>query len=238
MKIRHVFLVAVLLGALVVGGCSTRVVTTSGAAPLYTVTAGGTGEVAAPPDMAEMFFGASVVAEDAKSALSQASKTAEDITAAVKNAGIPAEDIQTANVSIWPEQSGDGNSITITGYRASVQVRVKIRDIEAVGEVITAASEAGANEIGGPSFTLDDDADVRNEAIELAIADARKRAEVMADAAGKSLGEIISVSEANVSIPPLYYDMGSRAAAEAADVAIEPGQLDISSSVTVVFELK
>jgi uncharacterized protein YggE len=116
-------------------------------------------------------------------------------------------------------------------------VRVKLRDIEKIGDVISAASGAGANEISGPSFTLSDDSDVRNDAIELAIADARKRAEVMAKAAGKTLGEIVSVSEAGVSVPPVYYDMGTRAAAEAA-VPIEPGQLDVTTSVTVVFELK
>lgn len=232
-----VALAVVLLLAVALGGCSTKVVTTGGAAPLYTVTAGGTGKTVAAPDVAEMSFGVSVSAEDAKSALSQASATAEDITAAVKGAGVDAKDIQTANVSVYPEQSGDGDRITITGYRASVQVRVKLRDIDAVGEVITAAADAGANEIGGPTFTLSDDSEVRNEAIEAAIGDARTRAEVMAKAAGKSLGEIISVSEANVSVPPLYYDMGVRAAAESA-VPIEPGQLDITTVVTVVFELK
>lgn len=235
MRARQTILIAILLATLALAGCQTKVVTTSGAAPLYTVTAGGTGKVVAPPDVAEMYFGASVVAEEANSALSQASKTADDITAAIKGAGVPAEDIQTANVSVYPEMTGDGR--TVTGYRASVQVRVKIRDIAKIGEVITAASGAGANEIGGPSFTIGDDSDVRNDAIELAIADARERAGVMAKAAGKSLGEIISVSESNVSIPPLYYDTGAMRAAEDA-VAIEPGQLDVSSSVTVVFELK
>lgn len=237
MKARFALLVAALAAALVLGGCSTKVVTTGGAAPLYTVTAGGTGQVAAAPDMAEMFFGASVLAEDAKDALSQASSTAEAITAAVKGAGVATDDIQTANVSVWPEQSGDGEKVTVTGYRASIQVRVKLRDIEKIGDVVAAASDAGANEIGGPTFTLADDTDVRNDAIEIAISDARKRGEVMAKAAGKSLGEIISVSETNVSIPPLYYDMSARAVAESA-VPIEPGQLDVSTQVTVVFELK
>lgn len=235
MKIRYVLVVVTLLAALALTGCSTKVVTTGGAPALYTVTAGGTGKVAAPPDMAEMFFGASVTAEDAKSALDQASVIAEDIAAAVKDTGVSADDIQTANVSVWPEQSG-GERVTVTGYRASVQVRVKLRDIAKVGEVITAASEAGANEIGGPSFTLSDDAEVRSDAIEAAIADARKRGQVMAKAADKRLGEIISMSESNVSVPPIYYDMGARATAES--VPIEPGQLDISTSVTVVFELK
>lgn len=235
MRARRVLLIFVLLAALALAGCQTKVVTTNGAAPLFTVTASGTGKTVAPPDVAEMYFGASASAPDASNALSQASKSAEAITAAVKSAGIKAEDIQTANVSVYPEQNG--TSMEVTGYRATVQVRVKVRDIAEVGTVISAASDAGANEIGGPSFMLDDDSEVRNKAIELAIADAKKRAGVMAKAAGKSLGEIISVSEANVSIPPVYYDTAAAKSA-GGSVPIEPGQLDITTSVTVVFELK
>lgn len=234
MNKRLAALVLVLGTALALSGCGTKVVTTSGAAPLYTVTAAGNGEVAAPPDVAEMYFGSSVIAQDASGALSEASKNAEAIASAVKNAGVASEDIQTANVSVYPEMGATPGQVT--GYRASVQVRVKIRTLEDVGAVISAASDAGANEIGGPSFTIDNDADVRNQAIELAIADARKRGEVMAKAAGKTLGEIISVSEGNLDIP-IYYDR-TMGAAEAASVPIEPGQLDVRASVTVVFELK
>lgn len=233
---RLVALVLAVLLVLALAGCQTKVITTEGAAPLYTVTAGGTGRTVAAPDMAEMYFGATAIAGDAKTALSQASDTAKKISDAVKGAGVAAEDVQTANVSVYPEQSGDGGKLTITGYRANVQVRVKLRDIGAVGDVISAASDAGANEIGGPTFTLSDDSEVRNKAIELGIADARKRAAVMAKAAGKTLGEIVSVSESRTGAQPLY-DLGARAAAEAA-VPIEPGQLDITTSVTVIFELK
>ena len=235
MNKRVLVLAVFVVGALLLAGCTTRVVTTEGAAPLYTVTAGGTGRTVAAPDMAEMYFGATVQSEDAKTALAQANDIAEEITAAVKQAGVATEDIQTANVSVYPEQSSEGERVVITGYRANIQVRAKVREIDAIGDVIGAASDAGANEIGGPTFTLSDDSDIRNEAIELAIADARKRAEVMAKAADKNLGEIISVSEAGVSAP--VYFGAERAALDSA-VAIEPGQLDISANVTVVFELK
>ncbi|MGB4442026.1 MAG: SIMPL domain-containing protein [Coriobacteriia bacterium] len=238
MNTRLIIAAALALGVLALGGCSTKVVTTDGAAPLYTVTTNGTGETVAAPDMAEMYFGATVQSEDAKDALGGANELAEAITAAVKDAGVASEDIQTANVSVYPEQDYNGPQPVVTGYRASIQVRVKVRDIEKIGEVIGAASDAGANEIGGPSFMLDDDAEVTNEAIELAIADARNRAEVMAKAAGKELGEIISVSETGASAPVYYGVRTAEAADMAAGVAIEPGQLDITTTVTVVFELK
>ncbi|MDY0341351.1 MAG: SIMPL domain-containing protein [Coriobacteriia bacterium] len=225
------------LGVLTLAGCTTKVLTTEDATPLHTVTAGGVGVTLAAPDIAEMHFGTTVLAQDAKTALGQANETAEKITAAVKDAGVATEDIQTANVNVWPEQDHDGETTTITGYRASIQVRVKIRDIDEIGTVIGAASDAGANEIGGPSFLLDDDAAARSEAIALAIADSRMRAEAMAKAAGKSLGEIISVSETGASTP-VYYRADAAVLGAAANIAIEPGQLDITTSVTVVFELK
>lgn len=236
MKLRYLVLATLLAAALVATGC-TKVVTTEGAAPLYTVTASGTGETFEAPDMAQMYFGATVSADEASAALNQANDVAEAITAAVKDTGVAAEDIQTANVSVYPQQNYEGDKVTITGYQATIQVSVKIRDIEAVGDVIGAASGAGANEISGPSFMLDDDADANATAIELAIADARSRAEVMAKAAGKSLGEIISVNETGASTP-IYYGAARDSMAAAESVAIEPGQLNISTSVTVVFELK
>ena len=240
MKVRLVLIALLALGVIALGGCTTKVVTSDGATPLNTVTASGTGEALAAPDMAEMNFGASVFEPDAKAALANANTAAEAIVAAVKDAGVPADDIQTANVSVYPEYTGNGEKAPeISGYRASIQVRVKIRDLEKIGDVIGAASGAGANEINGPSFMLDDDDEAQATAIEDAIADARSRAETMASAAGRTLGEIISVSETGMNVPVYYSDMGYRADFTAAEsVAIEPGQLDITASVTVVFALE
>lgn len=234
------FIPAVLAIALLValGGCTTRVVTTDGATPLYTVTAAGTGTAAAAPDTAEMYFGVTILVADAKTALESASAAADAITKAVKDAGVAAEDIQTANVSVYPQYSYDeGKSTTITGYSATVAVRVKLRDFETIGDVITAANSAGANEISGPNFTLADDAEARATSLTLAAKNARQQAEVMAEAAGKSLGEIVSISETGVTVPVIY---GDRAMADtaASGVPIEAGQLDVTANVTVVFELK
>lgn len=236
MKTRTIIAALLALALIALGGCTTKIVTSEGAAQLYTVTAGGEGKTVAAPDVAEMYFGATVSSDDAKTALKQASDAAGAITAAVKKAGVAAEDIQTANISVYPEQSGDSGKITITGYRASVQVRVKLRDISKVGDVIGAASDAGANEISGPTFTLSNDSEARNKAIELAIADARGCAQVMAKAAGKTLGEIVSVSESGFG-NPVY--VGAKAEAmDVIAVPVEPGQLEITANVTVVFELK
>jgi len=230
---------ALLIGALVLvlAGCTTRVVT-EGSEKLYTVTASGTGTTSAAPDLAQMYFGVTIIDADARMALATAGDAAEAITDAVKQAGVATEDIQTANISVYPQYTyGESRATTISGYSATVQVRAKLRDFATIGDVITAASAAGANEISGPTFTLSDDAAARAESITGAVEDARAQAETMASAAGKSLGEVVSMSQTGVTVPVLY---GERAAYDTAQsaVPVEPGQLDVTANVTVVFELK
>jgi uncharacterized protein YggE len=230
-------LVALALGLVALAGCGEASTTPAGAAA-NTVTASGAGTTQAAPDTAEMSFGVTTMSPNAKSALDDASRIAERISSAVKEQGIAAEDIQTRDVSVYPQTTDQNGKQVITGYQASLSVQVKVRDIAKLGEVISAANDAGANAISGPSFTIDDPAPVRAEAIDEAVADARKSAEAMAKAAGKSVGEVLSLSSSDVGlVPGPTYGVSDRAAA-AKDVPIEPGQLDITASVIVVFELK
>ncbi len=239
MRVRAYAVATLAVALLAVAGCSTKVVTSDGATPLNTVTAAGTGKVSAAPTEAQMTFGVVVRSEQAEDALKQASDKAGEIASAIKGAGVADKDVQTQNVSVYPEyrDGGPDRAMQINGYTANVSVRVKIRDITKVGDVIGAASGVGSNEISGPTFTLGDDAPERDEAIEAAIADAKRRADVMAKAAGKSLGEIIAISEAGVSAQPIYWGM-ERAGADSFGYDVQPGELDVISSVTVVFELK
>ncbi|MCX8007464.1 MAG: SIMPL domain-containing protein [Coriobacteriia bacterium] len=227
-----------LAATVALAGCQTKVVSESDAQPPNTVSARGTGTALGAPDQAEMSFGLTVNRKDARSALADASAAAKKVAAAVKKAGIPADDIQTQNVSVYPQYSSEGKDRppTVTGYSANISVRVRMRDIEKIGAVITAATDAGATEISGPSFSLSEDAPVAAEAIEKAVSDARRRANAMAEAAGKAVGEVLSISEAAVTAPPVYGDYYGRSAA--ADVPIEPGQIDVTAQVVVVFELK
>jgi len=244
MHIRNAGLVAVLgLSALVVvalAGCGTRVVVDPGTGVLNTVTASGEGKEAASPDQAEMIFGATVQGTEPKTTLAEASSTADTIVAAIKAAGIADDHIQTTGVNLYPQYDyREGQAPKITFYQASVQVRVTMEDTAKIGDVINAAAGAGATDIGGPNWTLSEDAASRAVAIEKAVADAKTRAEVMAKAAGKSVGEVVSLSEAGVSVPIIYGEFG-RSAQDTAEFAptIQPGTLDITAQVTVVFELK
>jgi uncharacterized protein YggE len=230
---------ALALIALAGGGeAGTTATTAAAGAVANTVTASGAGTAQAVPDTAEMSFGVTTTSPNAKSALDEASKVAEQIADAVKKQGVADEDIQTQDVSVYPQTVDQDGKQVITGYQASLSVRVKVRDIAKLGEVITAANAAGANSISGPMFTVDDPAPARAEAIDEAVADARKSAEAMAEAAGKSVGEVLSMSSSDVGLVAgaMYSQADMAGAAEA--VPIEPGQLDITANVIVVFELK
>ena len=241
MTLRNRYVTAALLAALALAlaalaGCGDTTNTTVAAA--NTVTASGAGTTQAVPDTAEMSFGVTTMSPNAKSALDEASKSAEQIASAVKKQGIADEDIQTQDVSVYPQTVDQNGKQVITGYQASLSVRVKVRDIAKLGEVISAANAAGANNVSGPSFTIDDPAPARAKAIDEAVADARKSAEAMAEAAGKSVGEVLSMSSSDVGLVPSAMYSASDMAGAAKDVPIEPGQLDISANVVVVFELK
>lgn len=234
-----VLAVAFVAGALILGGCTTKVVSAPAGSALNTVTATGEGKAVAAPDQAEMSFGVTTQGTDAKKTLDGASKQADTIVAALKNAGIAKEDLQTSGVSLYPQQDySNGKTPRITGYQASIQVRVTMKDIEKVGAIIEAGTGAGANEVSGPTFTLSEQSASRADAIKQAVADAKARAEVMAKAAGKTVGAVLSISEAGVSVPPIYYSGALKGGADTASVPIEAGTLDVTANVTVVFELK
>jgi uncharacterized protein YggE len=244
MALRHRYATAALLAALTLAlvalaGCGEAATTsTTTGAVANTVTASGTGTTQAAPDTAEMSFGVTTMSPNAKTALDDASKTAEQIAAALKKQGIAAEDIQTRDVSVYPQSVDQDGKQVITGYQASLNVTVKVRDISKLGEVISAANAAGANEISGPTFTIDDPAPARATAIDEAVADARKSAEAMAEAAGKSVGDVLSMSSSDAGfVPSMMYSQADMAGA-AKSVPIEPGQLDITANVVVVFELE
>lgn len=219
-------------------GCTTtKVVTAPAGVAADTVTASGTGAAQAAPDTAEVSLGVTTTSSDAKAALDDASRAAERIAAAVKKLGVAGKDIQTRDLSVYPQTTERDGKQVITGYQASLSVQVKVRDMAKLGKVISAANAAGANTIDGPWFTVDDPAPFRAEAMEAAVKDARSSAEAMAKAAGRSIGAVLSMSSSDVGVSPR--PLARMDMAEAAQgVPIEPGELDITASVVVVFELE
>jgi len=235
---RSMALVLLAALALSAAGCAERVVSAAPAddkPAANTVTAEGVGKRSTAPDRARMDFAVSARDTDSKTALDQASAKSRTLIGALRAAGIAKADLQTTDVSVYPDRSASGRVIA---YNASIGVRAELKDIADLGKVIEAASRAGSTDFGGPSFYLSDDNAANDDAIKAAVADARRRAEIMASAAGKRVGAVLAIGEADTAVTPLYDTFGARSAEMAKAVPIEAGQLDASARVRVTFVLQ
>jgi uncharacterized protein YggE len=230
---RAVLILMMTVSLLAVAGCSSAP-SGSGPAP-DTITAIGTGTGSAAPDTAQFSLGATFTSKARVTAQNGASKASEAIIAAVKTAGIDARDIQTGQISL-SEQYGPSGT-TIVGYQAFQSIDVKTKAIDKVSAAITGATTAGATNVSGPTFTLSDTNAARIDAITKAMADAKTRAEAIAKAAGRTLGRVISVTEAPASqIGPVF---DSAAAGKSpVPVPVQPGQVESQIQLTVVFALQ
>lgn len=206
------------------------------------ITVVGQGEAFGRPDQAQAQIGVEIVAENVQEATSQNQATFEAIQAALLDQGIAQEDIQTSNYSVWAEQRYDesGLSTGIAGYRVSNQVNVTIRDISKVGDVLSAAIDAGANSIYGVYFSVSDPAALEADARAAAMADAQQRAASLAELGNVELGSISIISEVIGSpVQPYARDFGGAAVAESAAVpGISPGQLSFQVQVQVTYGLQ
>lgn len=202
------------------------------------ITVMGTGQVSAAPDMAQISAGVVSESPRAADAVKAANAAMQKVLAALDAAGIEKKYVQTSRFDVSPVYSDGvarGGRPTVTGYRASNQVQVEVHGVEKVGAVLDALVGAGANELGGIRFDIADPAPLVDEARRKAIADARRKAELYATAAGVTIGRVIGIDEAGGGGPvPVAY---GRMMAEAAPAPVAPGQLDLSASVTVTFAI-
>jgi len=205
--------------------------------PAISVT--GEARISVPPDLAAVDAG---VATDARSAreASEANNTAmAKVLAALKTAGIDARDIQTSRLSLQPQYAPNRSGPSpITGYRASNRVTVRIRDVGKVAGVIDTLVGSGANDIGNVSFEVSQESKLLDEAREKAVADARRKAEIYARAAGVTLGTPLSISEEGAPHPIYRAKMMQGAPMAAAPTPIAQGEETLSVSVSVTWGIK
>lgn len=207
--------------------------------PTPTLTLTGQGQTAVTPDLATVSIGVESQKDTAGAALAANTEQAGAVIAALKAAGVEAKDIQTSNFSVQPvyadRKSFSDGGPQVVGYRVFNQVVAHIRMLDELGGILDRVVSTGANRIGGISFGLAEDGDARDEARRRAVADARRKAELYAEAAGVTLGPILSMSEPGFSAGPRPMMMEARAAA--APVPIEAGSASITASVTISWQI-
>ena len=223
----------VLMALLAVASASPAGAQIEKALDLITVT--GEGEVAIVPDLAILGAGVTTTGKTAREASEANAKMMASIMAALKASGIAEQDVQTTWLSLHPVRDDTRNELRITGFQASNQVTVKLREVAKTAEVVDRLVSAGANDIAGIHFVVSSPSKPLDRAREAAIADARRKAEVYAKAANVQLGNAVNISEQS-SVVPGPVSMRTATAAEATPVS--SGEQMQRISVSVSYELR
>lgn len=218
--------------------------------PARRLTVNGQSQIKIQPDKAEITIG--VVTEDKSSQLAvKANATAaQKVQDSLKKQGIPDKDIQTTNYSVQPlmtgQQFGGGGVAVdnaqkpqkpmIVGYRVYNQVRVTIRQLDRMGNVLDAATDAGSNTIEGIVFGMEDEKAASDQALEQAVQDARRKADRMVKAAGVTIVGVYEINETGM-VRPYAMTMAKADAIGGASTPIAPGEINISANVTIVYQI-
>ena len=197
------------------------------------VTVTGEATVAVAPDAAVIRIGVNSQDKTAREASEANAKQMTAVLAAIKDTGIADRDIQTSRLSLQPQYDPNkGGTARLTGFQATNQVTVKIRDIDKLPALLDRAIAAGANEMSGIEFVITEQSKLLDRARDDAIADARRKAELYAQAAGSKRGPVVSITEEGSAAPPRPMQ-----AMRAGAVPIAPGEQTLRAMVTVSYEL-
>lgn len=209
--------------------------------PWETVSVSGTGRSSVTPDRFSFNVGVQTVANTVDDAVTENNKRVSAVLAALKSAGAQDKDIQTSNFNIFPQQDyqNDGKPPRILGYQVTNSVTVRSSKIADAGKLLGVAIAAGVNNASGINFEVSDPARGRDSGLRAAFADAKAKAALLAQAAGRTLGRVLTVSEGGSMPPPQPYPGRMAMAMEArADVPIESGTQEQTYTVSVTFELR
>lgn len=204
-----------------------------------TLTITAEGHVDRAPDVADLSGGVVTQAPTAAAALAANAARMTSVVAAVRRAGIADRDIQTSGLSLAPQyRYADGQAPVLTGYQVTNTVALRVRNLPDAGRLVDALVAAGANQVNGPNFRVDDAAGTLDAARTAAVATARARAQLYAAAAGLHVARIRSIAEGGGEQPePRNMIMVTAMRKAAAPTPVESGEVSLTASVTVVFEL-
>jgi uncharacterized protein len=205
------------------------------------VTVSGTGRAALTPDRFTFSVGVQTVGPTVDDAVRENNTRVQNVIAALKRAGAADKDIQTSQFNIWPQQEyGEGRLPRILGYQVSNSVTVRSTKIGDAGRLLGVAIGAGVNTASGISFEVSDPARGRDEGLRSAFNDAKAKAALLAQAAGRTLGPAVIISEGmqQNNPPPMPMRAMAMEAKVSQDVPVEAGTQELTFAVTVTFALR
>jgi len=205
-------------------------------APVAAISVTGEAQISAAPDLVQIDAGVTTEAKTAREASDANNAAMGKVLLALKGAGIEEKDFQTSRLSLQPQYAPNrAPPNAIVGYQASNRVTVTLRDVSKAAALVDTLVGAGANTIGGISFMVSQPSKLLDEAREQAIADARRKAEIYAKAAGVTLGAPLSISEEGAQAPPQFRRMSAGMAAAA---PIAQGEETLHVTVSVSWSIK
>ncbi len=204
-----------------------------------TLTVTAEGKSLRAPDVAELSGGVVTSAATASAAMAENATRMSAVVAAVRKAGIAERDIQTTGLSLQPQYRYDNNQPPVlTGYQATNTVSLRLRKLPEAGRLLDTLVSVGANQINGPTFRVDDSDAALDEARLQAVATAKARADLYAKAAGVRLKRILTISESGGYEPPRPMMMISARAMKADSTPVAPGEVALTVSVTISYEIE
>ena len=196
----------------------------------------GTATVTFQPDMAELSVGVETHGETVSGAVETSAETMNAIMTALQAAGVEAGDLSTSNYYVGMDYSYDTMPAKLVGYYVSHTLNVIVRDIDQIGAVIDAATAAGANQVYGVNFRSSQQGDSYDRALTLAIQEGMRKAQLMAIASGRSLGQLRDIEESGIQAYSVRAAFDT--AAKASGTSIMPEELSVTASVTMTYELR
>ena len=211
-----------------------------------TVTVTGSAGIEVKPDMARVTVGVVSTGSTSEAAREANAQAMSDTQAALMELGVAEEDMKTSDISLRPtfSYSSGYSEGTINGYRMSTSLVVTVRDLEQVGEVLDAAIGAGSNSLDSLDFLVSNQDELYNEALADAVELARQKAELLAQAAGKGVGEALTIEETSGAVATVREnpDTGGgnlmAAATDTARTVVQEGSTTIEAEVEVVFTME
>jgi uncharacterized protein len=200
------------------------------------IVTSGTGRISIEPDTAELRLGVAISRPTVGEARAAAAEAMTGILGAVTGAGVERRDVRTQTLSVQPRYDyRDGKPPTLTGYDLANVVVVTVRRLSELGAVIDGALTAGATSLDGLAFRVDDPRAAEREARTAAVAEARARADVLAEAAGVAIAGVHDIVEGGA--PPTWPQPKAARAMLAAEAStpVEAGTTEIAVTVTVTF---
>lgn len=238
MKNKFLFIIAVLVLGTVLAACGPSTITVQPQPMQRTLTVTGSGMVTLTPDVAYIYIGVHTENVSVAEAVAENNTKAQAVATAIKGFGVEEKDIQTTNFSIWPQdQYDDKGNKSGTIFNVDNTVYITVRDLTKIGDLLDASIRAGANTINSIQFDVADKTEALSQARKAAVENAQKQAQELVDATGVKLGDVQTISYYDST--PLSADYGKGGGAMAASsVPVSSGQYQLTTTVTIVYELK